>query len=265
LSLDTASRHYPATSLVTDDAGARILVDCLQLPFAHVSTALNELQNEDPDWWALGKIEAYRRQTGPFVHIDYDVFLWKPLPPELERAAVFAQNPEPVMAGYSFYRPADIERAIGYPERGWLPEEWFAFDDHPVPHGACCGILGGNDVALLVHYAETALRLLRDPENRTAMRVLSGKGEHMMLVEQYLVTLCAAHCGVEFRYLIDDIRDAFHTERAMDLGYTHLASAAKQNRRVAAHLERRVQEDLPEYYERCKKVVTDGTTICTMS
>ena len=52
-----ARRHYPTTCLVTDDEGARLLIDGLRLPFARVSTALNALRDEDPEWWALGKIE----------------------------------------------------------------------------------------------------------------------------------------------------------------------------------------------------------------
>jgi hypothetical protein len=79
LSLRAASQHYPNTLLVTDDEGARILVDELKLPFRRVSTALNTLERANPEWWSLGKIEAYRRQHEPFVHIDTDVFLWKPL------------------------------------------------------------------------------------------------------------------------------------------------------------------------------------------
>lgn len=43
LSLQEASRHYPDTWLYTDDDGARLLVDGLGLPFAHVSTGLNAL------------------------------------------------------------------------------------------------------------------------------------------------------------------------------------------------------------------------------
>ena len=46
LSLHTVSQFYPDTWLVTDDAGARILIDYLQLPFARVSTELRKLRPE---------------------------------------------------------------------------------------------------------------------------------------------------------------------------------------------------------------------------
>ncbi len=252
LSLATASRHYRATRLVTDDEGARILIDELQLPFESVSTALNGLDGEDPGWWSLGKIEAYRLQQEPFVHIDADVFLWKRLPSHVEEAEIFAQNPEPIGPGPSVYRPGEIERALDYPECGWLPEEWLTFRDHPSPYGACCGILGGQNADLIRHYAETALRLIRDPRNRSGMLALPNKHDHMVLLEQYTLAMCAHHQGVTLRYLFDELGDAFHPEYAAEVGYTHLASNAKRDRRIASLLERRVRQDLPEYYQRCR-------------
>jgi hypothetical protein len=258
LSLSAASRHYQSTHLVTDDEGARVLIDDLQLPFQSVSTALNRLDDEDPAWWSLGKIEAYRLQQEPFVHIDTDVFLWKRLPRRLENADVFAQNREAIGPGPTIYRPWEVEEALGYPDHGWLPEEWPSFRKHPSPSGACCGILGGQNVELIRRYAETALRLIRDPLNEAAMRAFAKKEEHMVLLEQYLVVMCAEYRRVTVEYLFDELGDAYHPEYAADLGYTHLASDAKRNRRIAALLERRVSEDLPEHYHRCMRLVYSG-------
>src|SRR5947209_1763213 len=62
LSFRTASCHVGSTALVTDDDGARLLVDRLALPFDHVSTSLNTIPEEYERWWALGKLYAYRQQ-----------------------------------------------------------------------------------------------------------------------------------------------------------------------------------------------------------
>src|SRR5450631_1603665 len=67
LSPMAARQHYSKTRLYTDAEGARVLIDELELPFERVSTCLNKLQGEDPEWWALGKLEAYARQDAPFV------------------------------------------------------------------------------------------------------------------------------------------------------------------------------------------------------
>jgi len=265
LSVYSARQHYPQTRLVTDDEGARILIDELQLPFTHVSTALNGIARENPDWWALGKIEAYRRQEAAFVHIDTDVFLWKRLAIGLEQADIFAQNPEPIIPGASCYRPEELECAVWWPRRGWLPREWLWYRSSASLRAQCCGIFGGRRVDFIQHYADTAKRLVADRRNR-ALRIRQGKTGQMLLLEQYLLSACLEYhrvrkrspfCGIEIRYLFENWEDVFRRERATEAGFTHLAAGAKSNLRVAGHLERRVREDLPGHYERCIKYVRD--------
>jgi hypothetical protein len=266
LSVHTARQHYPDTLLVTDDEGARILVDELQLPFERVSTALNALERANAEWWALGKIEAYRCQREPFIHIDTDVFLWKPLAAELESADVFAQNPEPITLGASCYRPEELEHALRFPARGWLPKEWIWYrrQSAAAPRAECCGIFGGCAVDFINHYAETALRLLRDARNRAGLRTFPGKIGHMILIEQYLLTACIEYHrehrqspfhGIEIRYVFNTIGEAFRPECATAAGFTHLAAGAKRSARVARDLERRVRDELPDHYERCENLL----------
>ena len=107
VSVQAARFHYADAVLVTDTPGRQFLVEQLELPFTEVSTELDDLRGEDPDWWMLGKLVAYSQQTVPFVHIDSDVFLWNALPAHVAMAPVFAQNPEQHLAGRD-YRPADI-------------------------------------------------------------------------------------------------------------------------------------------------------------
>lgn len=258
LSVYAARQHYPHTRLVTDEDGARILVDKLQLPFERVSTALDTIAHENPNWWALGKIEAYRRQKRPFIHIDTDVFLWKRLATELENADLIAQNPERIVLDGGFYCPTEFECSIGWPRRGWLPPEWTWFRKWANPPRAeCCGIFGGRNIDFINYFAETGLRIVRAQANRRGWRALPGK--HMLLIEQYLLSAMIDYHRrkksrlrpASIRYVFPTIEDAFVPENVTEVGYTHLASSAKRNARVARDLERRVERDLPEHYERC--------------
>ncbi|MBZ5506411.1 MAG: hypothetical protein LAO78_13200 [Acidobacteriia bacterium] len=263
LSFYAARQHYSETCLVTDDVGARILVEQLQLPFERVSTALNTLKDQDPRWWALGKIEAYRRQRAPFVHIDTDVFLWKPLPADVAAADVFAQNPEPIGRDAFCYRPEELEQALGFPAQGWLPKEWSWYRRNAeFPRAECCGVFGGCNIDFIHHYASTAMRLLSHPKNSRGLAVLSNKVMHMILLEQYLLTACieyhrnrrgSPYNGVDIRYLFDTIGDLSRPERSTELGYTHLASGSKGEARICRQLELRVKRDLPEHYDRCAR------------
>lgn len=260
LSVHAARQHYPETVLVTDDAGARVLVDALELPFTEVSTALNGLE-ADPDWWALGKLEAYRRQTAPFIHIDADVFLWTPLNPALNSAPVLAQNPEPIPSLLeTCYRP-DLLEAVIAPD--WLPVEWTWYRRARAAWRAeCCGVFGGTRVDFIQHYATQALAMASDTHDRPGLARLPDKPGHMILLEQYLLSACleyyaeqpgSAFADVHIQYVFDRLEEAYIPGVAEAAGYTHLAGGTKRNRRICRDLERRVREDLPQFYERCRE------------
>ncbi len=254
LSVETARRHYPRLSLVTDDAGAKILVDGLGLKFDSVSMELNGMEHHDPRWWALGKLYAYRAQQEPFVHVDADVYLWKQLPESLMASPVFAQSPEPI-ENFSYY-PDKFKRLAR--SGAWIPDELaWSMDTGQPKIAVCCGILGGSDMDLIHHYASNAIRLVEEPPN-TGLWLVEEPDN--MLVEQYFLAIC-----VEYRrrdilssvnpphiaYLFDHEYEPFDPIAARRVGYTHLISRAKQNLYLLDLLERRVRNDFPSLYQRC--------------
>ncbi|MBE9180052.1 hypothetical protein IQ268_15890 [Oculatella sp. LEGE 06141] len=264
VSVETARQHYPQTYLVTDDAGARLLVDQLKLPFVSVSTALNLLDRCDPEWWTLGKLLTYRQQTEPFIHIDNDVFLWKPLAQQVETAPVFTQNPEYLDQGQWCYQPEAFETAIKQVGNGWLPAEleWYK-PGVANRRGDCCGLFGGSHIDFIRHYATSALKLVLHPANRLAWQHLQNKMGHMVLVEQYLLSACVDYhkaqphspfAGIDMQYVFRSAADAFNPDCATAAGYTHLMGA-KRHRGILNRLELRVQRDYPEYYDRCLSTV----------
>jgi hypothetical protein len=265
LSVETAKQHYRDTWLVTDDAGARMLVDGLGLQFTHVSTELNALAQHDPDWWSLGKIYAYHLQAEPFVHIDSDVFLWKRLPPRLEHADVFAQNPNPLSARTPYYRPEQLERVL-MAAGGWLPDEWLWYRRAIKNQRAeSCGLVGGNRTDFINRYAEAALRLVSDPRNRRALQSLPDKHIHSLLYEEYLLAAFVEYHKASARlpagslrieYLFNSMADPWKPDLIARAGFTHLMSGMKMNPLLADRLERRVRQDYPHHYERCLKYLS---------
>ena len=265
LSVETARQHYPDTRLVTDDAGARLLVDQLGLNFAHVSTALNGLADCNPEWWTLGKLTSYAQQDEPFAHIDSDSYLWKRLPDRVEQAGVFALCPVPFAAGSftdGLYRTEWVEQALMATADGWLPDEWLWFRHSGQPQRAAAGgLVGGNDVGFMQHYAKTALRMMMHPPNRRVLEQLDGKINHMVMFEEYVLAACAAYHaghaktlfkGLTMQHLFERMDESGDPACLTQTGYTHLVSDAKRNPLQAERLAQRVQRDYPEFYERCK-------------
>jgi hypothetical protein len=256
LSVETISEHFPRTALYTDDEGARLLVDRLRLPFAEVSTELNRLADYDPGFWNIGKLYTYRAQKEPFIHFDNDLFLFKPLPPHLLAAPVLAQNPEPA----ELYRPEVLETALSEGGQVWLPAEWVWYRAaRPRTGGDCAGIFGGNHVEFIDYFSSQAIKLVECPDNRAGWATLD-KARQTNLFEQYLLAACVEYHrrldsspfrGVEIRYVFDSISQAYHTDRAVQLGFTHMLAESKLDERIARLMEERVRRDFPQQYERC--------------
>jgi hypothetical protein len=248
LSVETARRHLPETALHTDSAGAELLVDRLGLEFGEVYTTLDALADEDPGWWALGKLHTYTLQTEPFVHIDSDVYLWKPLPDLLLRAPVLAQHPEETDV---YYAPQCLEETFSRHPGSRLPREWTWFPEQQGVHFApCCGILGGCDVDFLRGYAEKALSFLRHPDNRSAFAAFQDKPGNMILLEQYFLGACLSYCRKHIEYLFDSWTEATNPVHAAHRGYTHLIGSAKKDEWIARRLEARVRREYPVLFER---------------
>ncbi len=270
LSLQTASQHYRPTALYTDDAGARLLIDGIGLEFDQVFTSLNALDAYDPGWWATGKLYTYRVQQEPFIHIDSDVYLWQRLPRDLERASLLAQNPEFFVPNASYYEPQTLEAALENHAATWLPPEWQWYrGSHLEQRGENCGIFGGQRVDFIRHYAAQALAFVEHEANRRVWRNLERKSNHTVLIEQYLLTACieyhrriggGPYRDVEIDYLFTSMDDAFFSNKAIELGYTHLIANAKQDPGIGELLETRVAEDWPALYERCLDYVEREST-----
>lgn len=264
LSLMLARKHYPQTQLVTDTPGKAVLVDELGLRFDQVSTDLDGLDDVDPGWWALGKLVAYSLQDRPFVHLDTDVFLWKPLPASLTAAPVFAQCPEQHPYENAWCGPRDIERL--FDRHGLsLPVEWRWASSRNARafREESCGILGGNRVDFIRHYARTAIGMVRDCAHAAAWAELPDKSGFNMVIEQFLLAAIidyhrvnprSVYRGVAMRYLFSSWSEAHNAKAAASVGYTHLLGGAKTNPEVTARLERRVAELDPELAQRSKRV-----------
>ena len=257
LSVKLARKHFRKTRLVTDEYGASLLIDGLHLEFDEVQIVLNVLDEQDAKWWALGKLYTYRLQEEPFMHIDSDVFLWKPLPVTSD-THVFAQNPEYFYVGESFYKP-DIPTRLVRQQGGWLPEEWQWYQARGnLQRAECCGIFGGNAIEFIHYYADLAIRTIEHADNHQLWQTLEEDVERNILLEQYLLSACINHRNhqpnnnhITIEYLFASEAEAFTPKKSAAAGYTHLIADTKKNEIVANNLEQRVKADYPEAYQHC--------------
>jgi hypothetical protein len=260
ISLNAARRHYPDTALITDSPGRKFLIDELGLQFGHVSSELDRLEQADPQWWALGKLIAYSLQDKPFIHIDTDVFLWRPLPAELAEAPVVTQCPEDVAR---FHRASRAIEASFDDAGAELPVEWqwAVSRDDAYLREENCGICGGNRVDFIRYYSTLASNLILSPEYSTIWARSYAKSN--MVLEQFLLSACidfhrfhpaSPHRGVNVRHLFSSMDDAMNPDSSARAGFTHLLAEWKCIPAVVRRMEDRMRRDDPAFLRRCEQM-----------
>lgn len=237
LSCMAVGKHYPV-HLVTDRRGKEILVDALQLPYAEVTVALDDLQDIDADFWAFGKIYAYSLQTKPFFSLDADVFLWEALPAYLTEAPLFCQENEyfdGVLGNFSNYL-----NILKYTQNFQKP----AYAD-TLQFAVNAGIFGGNNPSFFAQLWADCKAFLQQNEGLLAQQNFS-KSLLNLYCEQYLAA-CLAHSRQErfmpLRYDYETWEQLYGRYR-----YTHLMAGSKL--KFGRQVEERVKRDFPAYYAR---------------
>ncbi|MEV4295963.1 DUF6734 family protein [Microbispora rosea] len=265
LSLETARAHGLRTVLVTDDDGARMLVDSVGLRFDEVGTQLNRLEAYDHSWWNLGKILSYRIQEEPFVHLDNDVYLWRPLPDRLLTAPLLAQNPEYLPQHRDYYEPGVLEDGVRRCENGCLPLEWRwcrrLLGDHQRSFNT--GVYGGHRLDFIHHCSDLIFALLDRPGQMAELNRLPDRPRLSGMLEMLIPGMCLDyHSGrhgspfadLRIECLFPDAETAYLD--AVQSGYTHLLGRSKRQPSVVSRLEARVRRLHPELYERCSAHVS---------
>ena len=143
-------QFYDEVELVTDSQGAELLINKLHLPYTSCKTTLDNLSGKNPAIWAIGKIYAYEEQEKPFIHVDGDIYIWKPFPTRVENAGILAQNVE---KNY----PYNINLL------NEMLDKKFSFPFQPSLGDMCeanMGITGGHDLYYFKDYCSLVYRFL---------------------------------------------------------------------------------------------------------
>ncbi len=259
LSCLQANKFYKDVELVTDERGKEILIDRLQLPYAAVNTSLESVLNAYPaELWSLAKIFSYSIQQEPFIHLDGDVFIWRPFGESFCASGLLAQNVE---VDIPYYRSmlADINKRLKF-----VPEP-FVFansNEHPI-YASNTGIFGGHNIPFIKEYCCQAFefvdRNLQDIINFPAVK----RPLLNFVFEQYLLFYMAADKKQDISYFIrEPVTDPSYRDYARLLDVPHVSlihpvGAYKGRPFTCMQMAKRLRKEYPDHYYRildeCKK------------
>lgn len=223
LSLLCLRQSVAKVQLVTDARGYELLVEKFGFQFDDIDFSLNGISDAIPSQlWMFGKLVAYSIQREPFIHIDFDLYLLKPLSNLYKNASIFAQSVEP-FSTYDYARRMNVLNLLGN-----LPCEWTAFDDVPMQNRYAynVGIIGGLYWYGLVDYAEKAIASIEN--NIFVFRKLPTHEilDCNVVFEQYFLACYAKHHQLS---IVPYIRDLESRSELTHKGFCHLMAENKRN------------------------------------
>lgn len=238
-------KYYDEVALYTDEQGKHILIDLLHLPYTEVHACYDETLCL-PQHWSYAKIKTYSLQTKPFMHIDADIFLFKPIAEEVANAPLIAQSKE---IGTTYYRQMMDrlleESALELPLyiREGLKEESIASYN--------MGLFGGSDLEFIHTYSEEALTLCDRNKG------ICSNGNFNLLFEQMLFAYKARKEGKQVSTICPKVYNdnGYTSEEFCQLNrydkkwFFHLLGGHKRNPEV---IERFVETFItlyPDYYK----------------
>jgi len=258
LSCMQAKKFYEHIELVTDERGKEILINRLGLPYSSVNTSLEPALDPYPaELWSLAKIFSYQIQQQPLIHLDGDVFIWKPFSEAFCTSGLLAQNLE-VDIPYYASMLRDINKRLKYVPGPFV----FAENDQPV-YASNTGIFGGSNIVFIKEYCRQAFEFV-DRNLHDIVHFPDVKRPLLNFVfEQYLLFCLAAEKKQEIVYFMEEpVTDAAYRNyaRLLDIPQVplvHPVGAYKMRPFTCAQLAKRLRKEYPDHYYRiideCKK------------
>jgi hypothetical protein len=250
LSCLTLRQFYDEVELYTDQKGAKMLIDQLQLPYTKVHIELDQLNDLPSGLWAMSKIHTYAQQTSPFLHVDGDVFIWEAFDQELLKGDLIAQNKE--IGTEHFYADMFREVKTNLP---FIPEVVAQAEQKNTKiYAYNAGIFGGNNVAFFKSYTDTCFNFIA--QNKAHIAPVP-KGHLNVFFEQHFFYCLAQQQGLEVSTLFNEIipdnayasMGDFHLTPLLKQ-YLHLIGPFKRDYKSCEKMLQILRRDYPTYYDK---------------
>lgn len=245
------SDHYNV-ELFTDNHGKTILHDILDLPYTKINVVLDDINNYPVEFWAIGKIYTYLLQDEPFLHVDYDSFIWKPFPDDLLTKDLITQDLEHELALNSEYYNSIENILINIPQS---IQEYRK--SHKKVNCINAGIIGGNDITFIKKYAQEVFDFVNSNINNEKLLEVDNIGYFNVIFEQYLFYCLAESKHKNISYLLPIQTDHNYNRGLNDYfdiphnrHYLHALGGAKKDYRTRFQMIQRLWYEYPIYYNR---------------
>lgn len=252
-------KHFGSVTLYCNKRVSKVVSEILRIPYDDIVIIPDFMEMyEGCNLWALPKIYTYSKQTGPFLHVDCDWFMFEKLSQKLLNADVIGQNVE---YDDQMYNRRTLEKFIS---NGCLFPDWVLKDYHtnPILRVINAGILGGNDI----EFIQTYLKEIKDfiDNNLTVLRKMND-GFINSIYEQLFFYLMVKENAKSIGLCTegDKLSTKFdwlpvNLSYAPKSGYMHLLADVKRRFNTYVFVSRYLDTLSPELSYRITRICSDN-------
>lgn len=240
---------YDDVTLYTDTEGYEVLINKLRLPYSKVHVCYDETTCL-PLHWAYSKVKTYSLQTEPFLHVDGDVFLPKPIPAEVWAHPLVAQNKE---VGTDYYK--DMMQRVLHNQNITIPDCIREVLREDALASYNMGVFGGSDLNFIQRYCNEVFRFL-ETNHLNEREHPNSHVECNIFFEQIILAAMADLNHIPVGNLVNhEMFDQGYTvnefcslDRYGEYPIYHLLGGHKRNPYVLRMLSRMLMRTWPEYF-----------------
>ena len=251
-------KFYNDVELFTDSIGSEILIEKMKLPYTKVHIVLDESDEKSEKLWAIGKLHTYKIQSQPFLHVDSDVFIWKPFDENLMQSPLIAESRETSTTTSGFQRMCQ--------DFSYIPKVFASLDSKNEFTFSNLGIVGGSNLDFFKAYANLALNFLEqnkhDYENKVDLINRDGINFNV-IYEQGLFYYLSKAWDVNVHYLfsddptVPDVLNLFDCTET-NKGFAHGFGSFKRSSFFCTQMEQTLKEIYPSHYHRINELLSNG-------
>jgi hypothetical protein len=222
LAIACARKSFDTVELYTDKAGYKMLVSESGLIFDDIHVVLDDINDLPSDLWMSGKLYTYSFQKEPFIHLDYDLYLLKPLPHSFQNMPVVVQCEELFIHtdiyswGINLINSTHKNIPLTFSHSKNVPyHEQKAYN---------MGLVGGQNYKDIAQFGTESLQLIKD--NLDEIKALPNDKQNLLNIvyEQYFFTQYMLHNNIPVTIYMPDALKRYKFDNDT---FVHLLSKVK--------------------------------------
>lgn len=222
-------------------------VDRTAYPFLYMLPCRVKVMDlpEEHDLWMKAKIKAMAGQKKPFVHLDTDVFITKPIQFDFSNC-ILERKEASYLRHYKqqlkFFNPLATQL------EHWHDDLGYSFN---------CGVMGFADMELKSDFIDAYYQLEQAYKlNRADFQKYRQLGyEPCIVLEQYNLACLLNHRKIKPKLLLPSDSVKRQSARAKEIGYNHLFGITKYRPGITKEIEFQLYKIFPYWYGQVKMAI----------